>query len=385
MVASEFLWRLFQRAPRRQRQPPQPPSEPSPPSPPTHRRTERINTTPYVSRAVLESPGISDSTCQVNGDPHDPDRLPILPPDYTSLFDAVAGDETESPSLLNQAFHPQSQSPFFTQLPPEIRTLIYLHAFGGRRIHLDYDFTPGRNGNQWRWWHRVCDDESTCPSKALPCPETATAEATMLQLGSRSWVKAGFEYKIHALGWLRCCKIGYQESLPTLYGSNTFVLSQGIDQIFRVTRVMPSAHLNLVTSLCIEIDVYRICTQPPPKMDAPFRGFYQDLFRVINARVPNLRGLSLCIAGMPSGPRKAVDEWSSEESEMWVGPWEELAGGIGSTYYRSREGVGLTIAVPTAWVGKFEVISAQRGWTKGDRGKRGYSLVAGMESFRKGW
>lgn len=418
MVASEFLSRLFQRTPRRRRQqrrqpqerPEQTPAAPLPPIPttpePRGEPSVRINPAGYTARATFDSPGVKDSTFKVNGSLHDPYYLPALPREYRSLFASICDtihqdienqeQEQEKHLVQNQEaklrLNPQEQSPLFTRLPPEIRYIIYLYAFGGRRIHMDYDYGPQRYKScRWSWWHRVCDDDAVCPVKEFVCPETAPAEGAMLQLGSSSWVKDGFEYRIDAVNWLRCCKIGYvlnyllyiwfsrswsdryQESLPILYSSNTFVLSQGIDQLHRVTRAMPRDHLALLTSLCVEIDVYKICRRPPPHMDGRFRAFYHGFFDLIRQRLPNLRGLSLSIAGIPSPPRTGV-KWSEEGEKMWVGPWEELG--------ESRRWRRLEIAVPARWVEEFEAVGRRRDMNYGE--KR-YDLVQGLESFQKGW
>lgn len=232
MVASEFLSRLFQRAPRRRRQQRQQTHERSEQTPPATltpipttpaprgEPSIRINPVGYTGRATVDSPGLRDSTCKVNGSLHDRYYLPTLPREYRSLFASIC--ETADQDIQNQnqsqnqhqdkqaKVNPQEQSPLFTRLPPEIRYIIYLHAFGGRRIHMDYDYGPQQyKHSRWNWWHRVCDDAAACPVKEFVCPETAPAEGAMLQLGSSSWVKDGFEYRIDAVNWLRCCKIGY--------------------------------------------------------------------------------------------------------------------------------------------------------------------------------
>ncbi|KAL2825747.1 hypothetical protein BDW59DRAFT_145879 [Aspergillus cavernicola] len=375
MVATNFLSRLFQRAPRHRsvnarQQPPEPAVSSIPQGQVTPNGPISINNTPYWSRALFDSPGISETTCRVDGSPDDPGKLPILPPNHRCLFSKIS--ESTSPESDTQSRN-QIQSRFFTHLPPEIRQIIYLHAFGGRRIHLDHNFFPYDRQNQWRWWHRVCDDAPNCPEKEFICPDTADAELSMLQLGSSAWVKKGFEYKIDAVAWLRCCRIGYQESLPVLYGSNTFVLSQGVDQLFRISRVLPSAHLDLLTSMAIEIDVYRICKGRPPGMDSQFREFYGEFFSIIEQRLPGLRGLSLSIAGIPRAGGWDI-EWSDEQQEMWIGPWESLA--------RSRYWKRLEIAVPASWFDEFESVVLRRGQ---ENGGLGYGLMKGLPLFRKGW
>ncbi|KAL3471148.1 hypothetical protein BJX99DRAFT_238021 [Aspergillus californicus] len=370
MVAPDFLSRLFKRAPRhRQRQPLHPnPEQPtsSGSRQPTVPQSTSVNTNPYWSRALLDSPGITPTSCEINGDPNNPNRLPI-PPNYTSIYTSITTNTNPDLSI-------QDQSPFFTHLPPEVRQIIYTHAFGGRRIHLDFDFTctPQNNQGRWSWWHRVCDDADNCPEKEFPCPETEAAESSMLQLGSTAWVKEEFQYKIDAMNWLRCCKAGYEDSLPVLYSSNTFVLSQGIDQLFRLTKTMPAAHLDLLTSMSVEIDVYRICAAAPPDMDGTFKSFYVEFFEIIERRLPNLKRLSLSIAGIPQAAGEI--EWEGKQDDVWVRPWEGLA--------RSRRWKRLDIAVPGGLFSNFEGVVERRG---GLDGKRQYVLMKGLDSFRKGW
>ncbi|KAL4862985.1 hypothetical protein BDV12DRAFT_206850 [Aspergillus spectabilis] len=315
---------------------------------------EFFNSAPYMSRAIYESPGINESTCEVNGDPKNPDRLPILAKDYLDLNVSV-----------------QHKSPFFTKLPPEIRQIIYLYAFGDRRIHFDYDFSTDRGG--WTWWHRICDDPLRCPGKEFACPETEAAETSMLRLGSRNWTRSGFEYKLDALGWVASCKTAYQETLPALYTCNTFIFSQGIDQLSRLTKVLPQDHLSLLTCLSLEIDVYRICRRPPPEMDTDFAQFYNTTFNLINKHLPTLRELTFSIAGIPH-PNIGIDEWTPEDEKAWIGPWEGLA--------RGRVWKCLEIAVAAGVFGVFEGLVKRRAQLKGEEG---YGLVKRIEPYQNGW
>ncbi|KAL4924808.1 uncharacterized protein BDV17DRAFT_284392 [Aspergillus undulatus] len=322
--------------------------------------------TPYVLRAELSSPGIAESTCRVNGDPHDQEFLPTLPTGYTSLFGEI-NDRQAEPTVNNL----QEQSPFFTSLPPEIRQLIYRHLFGDRRIHLDYDFVWSEN--RWVWWHRVCDDPENCPDKELTCPETADGEMTMRLMGWTSRLKKDVEYRVQAMSWLQCCKLGYQESLPVLYGSNTFVLTQGIDQLFRLSQATPQEHRSLFRSLSVEITVYRACVSRPPAMSAGFAEYYRGLFNLLERDLPSLRTLSLSLTSMP-GPSNPPVEWTDEDDDRWIGPWERLG--------KSRRWATLEIRVPENWFEVFEERGRQRG--KQYRKAR-YTLMKGLDPFQKGW
>ncbi|KAL4876376.1 hypothetical protein BJY04DRAFT_223164 [Aspergillus karnatakaensis] len=382
MLSSDFLSRLFRFAPRHRKRtrnnPQRHQNEQHSASPETRQvvSIERINTTPYMSRAILESPGIYPSTCAINGDIHDPERLPILPPNHVSLYSKLTDENNHD---YTADLNAQSGSSFFTKLPPEIRQMIYIHAFGARRIHLDYDFNVQENSQRWIWWHRVCDDASNCPDKEYACPETVAAEASMLRLGSDKWVKTGFEYKVGAVGWLCSCKTAYEETIPALYSSNTFVLTQGIDQLSRITKVLPDSHLALLTSLHVEIDVYRICGYSPPDMNSLFAHFYKTTFELLDDRLPSLRGLMLSFAGMPRSIYSA-GVWRTVDEENWIGPWEELA--------RGRQWRRLEIVVPDATFEVFEELVRRRREVDGDgngNGRSGYVVVKGTESYQKGW
>ena len=200
-MARRFLRRLF----------PQPDQPPSPqPQPP---QQNSFNTTPNLSRALLEAPGIDSFTCQINGPRTNPNKLPILPPDHQTLY-----------FKDDQVTNPQQQSPFFAKLPPEIRQLIYLHAFGNRQIHIDFDY-HAPNG-RWEWWHRVCDEPQNCPEgKKFVCPEYAGAEEAMLELGSSAWLMYMFEYKVDAVKWLKCCRRGLVLSFFPCSSENMDVLT----------------------------------------------------------------------------------------------------------------------------------------------------------------
>ncbi|KAF7586656.1 hypothetical protein BBP40_008525 [Aspergillus hancockii] len=362
MAPPQFIRKLFNR----NRQQPQTTTR-APMLPPAP-AARSINIIPNWSRAVLESVGISPSTCRVDGSRTNPKYLPTLPSDYQCLYSKLSGPEPNNTS--SSVSGPQSQSPFFTQLPPEIRHLVYLHAFGNRRIHLDFDFNPELG--QWTWWHRVCHEAQHCPDGTFLCPEYAGAEDAMLNLTLGGWVQERFEYKMDALNWLTCCRRGYQESLPILYTSNTFVLTHGIDQLFRLSRVMPREHLALIASLSVEIDIYRV-HKGPPNMDPRFRPFYEGIFAILLRDLPNVRELRISIAGLPSRSGRSI-QWSDDEEWAWIAPWEELT--------RSRNWRSLVIALPRAWLSDFERVVERRSTVEQE--KR-YRLVVGVDVLPRGW
>ncbi|KAL3486120.1 hypothetical protein BJX62DRAFT_242276 [Aspergillus germanicus] len=358
MISPNFLARVFRVALGHQES-----VAPAPASFPSQEATQHYTSEPrYYTRALLESPGVHPSSCEVNGDRHNRERLPILPTDHTSLYSSIIDAQNSVPDT-------QAQSPFFAKLPPEIRQLIYRQLFGGRRIHLDLDYISQQA--QWHWWHRVCDCPDTCPDKQFICPENAAAETMMLRLGPKASVTDRAETRVDGIEWLRCCKQGYEESLAVLYSTNTFVLNHGIDQIFRVSRAMPQDHLALLTSLAVEIDLYRI-SRSFPSMSTELAGYYREFFRILEEMMSGLRSLSISIAGLPRSP--ALIEWSLDDKSMWIGPWENLA--------RSRRWAKLQIAVPAGWHDDFKAVIDRRGQLS-DNGS--FSLRKREEPFRRGW
>ncbi|KAL2856176.1 hypothetical protein BJX68DRAFT_253382 [Aspergillus pseudodeflectus] len=289
---------------------------------------------------LLESPGVHPSSCEVDGNRHNRERLPILPTDHISLYSSMVDPQNPVPDT-------QAQSPFFARLPPEVRQLIYRQLFGGRRIHLDLDYVSQQA--QWLWWLR-----------RLICPENAAAETMMLL-----WAKVG------GIGWLRCCKQAHEESLAVLYSTNTFVLDHGIDQIFRVSRAIPQDPLAILTSLVVEIDLYRI-SRSFPSMSTEFAEYYREFFFILEEMMSGLRSLSISIAGLPRSP--ALIEWSIEDEDMWIGPWESLA--------RSRWWSKLQIRVPAGWYDDLEAVIGRRNQL-GDNAR--FSLRKREEPFRRDW
>lgn len=138
--------------------------------------------------------GISDSTCEINGDIFNRWKLSIPPP------------EDRLRMLGAQRLYPQPQSPFF-RLPAEIRRQIYLELMGGRRVHIRYLWKdpspfrpqPKRGGPRWDWWHIVCEQCDRFPEDPdIDCCPDWSTEAGFMQKRS----------KIGGVELLRSCQIG---------------------------------------------------------------------------------------------------------------------------------------------------------------------------------
>lgn len=157
----------------------------------------------YPRRMQPEAIGISDSTCEVNGDPFNKWKLPIPPPEQREV------------KISGHPCNPQQQSLFF-KLPPEVRNLIYLELLGGRRVHIDYTFQwpspfrpqpPAKKRKRyWHWWHLLCHESDSFPEDqffdrcAIHADEVNDAK-------SHSWTAAAEGTKIRGIELLRSCQM----------------------------------------------------------------------------------------------------------------------------------------------------------------------------------
>ncbi|OOF93874.1 hypothetical protein ASPCADRAFT_398248 [Aspergillus carbonarius ITEM 5010] len=113
---------------------------------------------------------------------------------------------------------------------------------------------------------------------------------------------------------------------------------------------MPRQQLALITSLIVEIDVYR-ASKGPPDIEGRFKGFYEELFW-----------------------DSWEVEWTSDGEWWWIGPWEELA--------QSRRWKRLEIAVPKTWIQDFAGVVERRSQVEENRR---YGLVPGVDLYPRGW
>lgn len=150
--------------------------------------------------------GISDSTCEVNGDLFDKWKLPIPPPEERQL------------KLGARPCNPQHQSHFFN-LPPEIREMIYLELLGGRRVHIDYafkwpsPFRPQPNEKQprcyWQWWHHVCQESDSFAEDPVYDRCSSHVHDDIDDVKRLGWTTAPSGMKIVGVEWLRSCQMAF--------------------------------------------------------------------------------------------------------------------------------------------------------------------------------
>lgn len=86
--------------------------------------------------------------------------------------------------------------------------------------------------------------------------------------------------------------------MPILYGTNTFALGPDLNQLFRLSKVLPPGHLALITSMDIEVSWISKHAKIPD-MDDLLRQTYRSLFHILHHSFPNLRNLRLAFAMVP--------------------------------------------------------------------------------------
>ena len=180
-------------------------------------------------------------------------------------------------------------STLFQRIPPEIRRMILIHAFGDQTMHLDlykaYPYHDTRasscpepthaNRNprvrnafgaapmRWEWAGSVChrspmrSDAPVLGSHAVaPGPwddECNDIHATK-QL-CHCWPGSVPEKCfVGALGWLRACRQAYSEGVEVLYGTNVFHF-RGTDFVQRLPRVLVRERLDAIRGVELAWDV----------------------------------------------------------------------------------------------------------------------------------
>ncbi|CAG8083022.1 unnamed protein product [Penicillium salamii] len=283
--------------------------------------------------------GISDSTCEINGDLFNPWKLPVPPPQYHTC------------KIGTRRRNPQSQSDFF-RLPTEIRRMIYLELMGDRRVHIRHVWKdpspfvpqPKRKGPRWDWWHCVCAKTNRFPDDLMFdfCGD---------------WVDEAAEetkaLKIEGVGWLRSCQIGYVEALQVLYGTNVFAMKKALNMPFLISRKFSPRCTSQISSLDISIPFGFGSPQSPEK---DFMATYCALFDLFREAFRGTRYLRLELRMPPFEP--FVDFFNEERMKAIIEPMDRLS--------KSRRWTQLQICAPDDWYLHFrkskETISPEAEW-----------------------
>ncbi|KAJ5193706.1 hypothetical protein N7491_001037 [Penicillium cf. griseofulvum] len=272
--------------------------------------------------------GISDSTCEVNGDPFNGWKLPIPPPEQRVL------------KLGARQCNRQQASHFF-QLPIEVRKLIYIELMGNRRVHIEYawmlpsPFRPKlkRDRERWDWWHGVCQRSGSYVDDR--CWDRRDERYVNMSEGLQS-APAGT--KLGGVEWLRCCQIGYAEALTVLYGTNVFALRTGLDTPFIMSRLLSPVCSSLIMSMEISFDCWYKLDETPQAM--AWETVYPALFGLFEDCFSKVHKLRLTMH-MPAW-EKVRGIINDGKIDQIIAPWERLA--------QSRDWTSLQLCVPLDWL-----------------------------------
>lgn len=121
----------------------------------------------YPRNTAANAIGIYESSCEVTDKLTNKYMLPVKSPKERQR-------QRSRPPGYTKYCSPQRKSLFFTKLPRELRDLVYLELFGGRRVHIEYDYQPpniflypsddkaGKKEKKrippfhWQWKHILC-------------------------------------------------------------------------------------------------------------------------------------------------------------------------------------------------------------------------------------
>ncbi|KAJ6107481.1 hypothetical protein N7523_008804 [Penicillium sp. IBT 18751x] len=273
--------------------------------------------------------GISDSTCEINGDIFNRWKLPIQPPEYRLR------------TRCSQKPITQHQSSFF-RLPAEIRRLIYRELMGDRRVHIRYLWKepspfrpqPKRGGSRWEWWHIVCEQCDCFPEDPDIdyCPDWR-AEAGLLQKRP----------KIGGVEWLRSCQIGYEEASIVLYEANVFAMNKAMDTPFLMSRLLSPRCTSIIKAMDISFPV-DICR--PGQYENDWMATYEAFFKLFEQSFQSVHQLRLELRVLSWEVLSGY--FDDERLQAFLEPFERLSKG--------REWIRLQICVPYNWHAQFQNI-----------------------------
>ncbi|KAI1453527.1 hypothetical protein F4805DRAFT_461629 [Annulohypoxylon moriforme] len=265
----------------------------------------------------------------------DPNTPPLLPAHRAFI--------TPSPSQSHLSASSHNSSPFFHLLPPEIRRLILLEAFGERTVHLDLVFShppfflsaeeqvrrrhvshcgidvgPRKfhkrdtaRPKAWRWFSCVChrDFEWCVRERARGSKETAVLMAephydTCL-VGTAAYCdswrgETPGKCFVGVMGWLLACRQAYVEGIDVLYSTNSFHISNS-DMMYTLPNLLRAQHRAMIKS--VEL-IWRLS----PESRESGLSELDALLQKVPEAFPHLKSLYLYPAGIWNLPVSPPDD-----------------------------------------------------------------------------
>ena len=234
----------------------------------------------------------------------------------------------------------QSQSLFFSRLPPEIRQQIYLHTLGEKTIHL----VPKHS----RLDHVLCTESYYPNLSSHACwiiRSTSASIGVAYILREKNWSGAGDGL----LNLLQTCRKIYSEAVHVLYARNTFDVPTP-ESIILLADTVHQDRLNNIRSIHMSWDFCRIWSTgalPPQEKH------YWDKSWAILSTIENLRHLRVLLqdgsSPMTSSFEKEMFEpaWSVELAQKWdiITRWGDTGADFGGAPFR-------VVRIPIKWLPK---------------------------------
>lgn len=202
-----------------------------------------------------------------------------MAPSVDQLLDRVS--PAPLPPRANVSIgHPAPNNIPMGALPPEIRSLVIIEAFGNRTLHMDLVFEPPpvqlrsvdplshvnykslrRNAlrpSTWEWWGSECRDGplqiwdkpvDSISNKPRPADDLCGHDGTQTIYGMAR--PAPGRRPIEVLGWLLSCREAYLETVNVLYGNNTLHIARtylflGLPRLFMPERLTAIRDIELL-------------------------------------------------------------------------------------------------------------------------------------------
>lgn len=168
--------------------------------------------------------------------------------------------------------------------------------------------------------------------------------------------------------WIEADRTRYQEALPILYGTNTFLVASSV-KLCRLPKLIVPSHLSAITSL----DLLHVAkTSTPSTMTDETWATYATIFRTLRFSYTGLQRLRIVIHILNKSITPRAGSVPEELEEAWFRPWHDLAS--------SRTWEKLEFGIQASWFNDFAEGAARWARRNGRGVDPGYTLVQ-VEDF----
>ncbi|OJD17473.1 hypothetical protein AJ78_02446 [Emergomyces pasteurianus Ep9510] len=257
-----------------------------------------------------DAPLYSSAYCHNRSDKSPPLR-PRLPTCRRRGITHPLPDWVESPFSNPWAFtDPQSRCTLYTELPPEIRFLIFEALLGNRVLHVKMIYHSGyrvlkacrETGVRWKrkFWNTIFSGYNDNITVDCQCGH-GSEDSLCLEV-------------------LRTCRRIYSECIPILYTRNTFNFNRDADPALLVSKPVQK-RFQCVTSIELSLATRNTSYYPSPTLS---RTQYQRLLAPFSY-LHSMKVIRLYMKELPQKlPHDGNDDAAAADGEGGVMSWEEF-------------------------------------------------------------